>query len=66
MVYGEGKTIEEILEIADRLSAPGVPVLLTRLSPEKLAALEDQFPDARLNPRGRTCLDPPPAGKGPG
>jgi NCAIR mutase (PurE)-related protein len=56
VVYGEGKTIEEVLEIARRLSAPGVPVLLTRLSPEKLAALEERFPDARLNPRGRTCL----------
>ncbi|MCJ7630257.1 MAG: nickel pincer cofactor biosynthesis protein LarB [Longimicrobiales bacterium] len=64
VVYGEGKTIEEILEIARRLSAPGVPVLLTRLSPEKLAALENQFPDARLNPRGRTCLVHPPPEKG--
>jgi len=65
VVYGEGKTTEEILEIADRLSAPGVPVLLTRLSPEKLAALEDRFPDSRLNPRGRTCLVHPPPEKGP-
>ena len=64
VVYGEGKTIEEILEIADRLSAPGVPVLLTRLSPEKLAALEDRFPGARLNLRGRTCLVHPPPEKG--
>ena len=64
VVYGEGKTIEEILEIARRLSAPGVPVLLTRLSPEKMAALENQFPDARLNPRGRTCLIHPPPEKG--
>ncbi len=65
VVYGEGKTIEEILEIADRLSAPGVPVLLTRLSPEKLTALEDRFPDARLNPRGRTCLVRPLPEKSP-
>ena len=65
VVYGEGKTIEEILEIADRLSAPGVPVLLTRLSPEKLTALEKRFPDARLNPRGRTCLVRPLPEKGP-
>jgi NCAIR mutase (PurE)-related protein len=64
VVYGEGKTIEEILEIADRLSAPGVPVLLTRLGPKKLAALEGRFPDARLNPRGRTCLINPPQEQG--
>ena len=65
VVYGEGKTIEEILEIAGRLSAPGVPVLLTRLSPDKLAALQDRFPEARLNPRGRTCLIHPPSEQGP-
>jgi NCAIR mutase (PurE)-related protein len=64
VVYGEGKTIDEILKIADRLSAPGVPVLLTRLSPEKLAALEGRFPEARLNPRGRTCLVNPLPEKG--
>lgn len=56
VVYGEGKTVEEILEIAQRLSSPGVPVLLTRLDPEKISALEERFPDARFNPRGRTCL----------
>ncbi|NNM05180.1 MAG: nickel pincer cofactor biosynthesis protein LarB, partial [Gemmatimonadetes bacterium] len=63
-VYGEGKTVEEILEIGGRLSAPGVPVLLTRLSPEKLDALSSSFPEARLNRRGRTCLIHPPEERG--
>jgi len=66
VVYGEGKTIDEILEIAQRLSAPGVPVLLTRLNREKTAALEESFPAARFNSRGRTCLVHPPEEKGPG
>jgi NCAIR mutase (PurE)-related protein len=66
VVYGEGKTIEEILEITDRLSAPGVPVLLTRLDPEKRAALESRFPRARLNHRARTCLVNPLPEKNPG
>jgi len=65
VVYGEGKTLEEILEIAGRLSAPGVPVLLTRLDPEKLAALEGRFPEARFNTRARTCLVNPMPEKGP-
>jgi NCAIR mutase (PurE)-related protein len=65
VVYGEGKTVDEILEIADRLSAPGVPILLTRLDQEKLEALEERFPQARFNPRGRTCLIHPPAEMGP-
>ena len=65
VVYGEGKTLEEVLEIAQRLAAPGVPILLTRLNPGKLAALGDSFPDARLNARGRTCLIHPPLERGP-
>ena len=65
VVYGEGKTTEEVLEIAQRLAAPGVPVLLTRLNEEKLSALEGTFPGARLNPRARTCLVNPPREKGP-
>ncbi len=66
VVYGEGKTVEEILEIAQRLSAPGVPVLLTRLDPEKLGALTERFPDGRINARGRTFIVHPPAERGPG
>ncbi len=66
VVYGEGKTVEETVEIAVRLSAPGVPVLLTRLDPQKLAALKDRFPEARLNPRARTALVNPPEERRPG
>jgi NCAIR mutase (PurE)-related protein len=65
VVYGEGKTLDEVLEIAARLSAPGVPVLLTRLDPEKLEALKSRFPEARINARGRTCLIHPPEERGP-
>ncbi len=66
VVYGEGKSVPELLEIADRLSAPGVPVLLTRLDEARIAALETRFPGARVNLRGRTVLVHPPEEKGPG
>jgi NCAIR mutase (PurE)-related protein len=66
VVFGEGKTIEETLEIALRLSAPGVPVLLTRLDPEKTAALEERFPGGRVNRRAGTFLVNPPEEKNPG
>ena len=66
VVYGEGKTLEEILQIAERLAAQGVPILMTRLDPEKIAALENQFPDARVNGRGRTFLIHPPEERGAG
>ena len=65
VVYGEGKTLEEILEIAHRLSAPGVPVLMTRLTPEQSEGLQSAFPEARMNPRGRTCTLHAPREKGP-
>ena len=66
VVYGEGKLTPELLEIAMRLSASGVPVLLTRLDPDKITALQNRFPDARINARGRTVLVNPPREKGPG
>lgn len=65
VVYGEGKTRKEVLEIAERLAAPGVPVLLTRLSGKKLHALDDRFPGSRSNPRARTFMVNPPQEQGP-
>jgi len=61
VVYGEGKTGEELVEIAYRLAEPGLPVLLTRLSPAQTEAVLARFPEARVNARGRTCLIHPPA-----
>jgi NCAIR mutase (PurE)-related protein len=66
VVYGEGKTVEETVEIAARLAATGAPVLLTRLDAEKMAALEGRFPGARFNRRARTVLVNPPEERGPG
>jgi NCAIR mutase (PurE)-related protein len=65
VVYGEGKTKEEILTIGERLSAPGVPVLLTRLGKGQRKALEGRFPHGRSNKRARTFLIHPPEEKGP-
>ena len=65
VVYGEGKTVEETVEIAARLAATGTPVLLTRLDGEKMAALGQRFPDSRSNPRARTVLVNPPEERGP-
>jgi len=66
VIYGEGKSIPELLEIAGRLSAPGLPVLVTRLDQEKIAALGARFPGSRINSRGRTVTVHPPEEKGPG
>lgn len=60
VVFGEGKTVEETVVIAGRLSQGGGPILLTRLDEEKMVALQRDFPDARYNARARTCLLHPP------
>ena len=68
VVYGEGKTVSQILEIVERLSQSGVPVLVTRLDAERLDALETAYPGARLNRTARTALvhapDPKDASSG--
>jgi len=56
VIYGESKTAEQIISIADHLSHGGQTVLITRLDPEKIAAIEQHFPDGRANTTGRTFI----------
>jgi hypothetical protein len=44
VIYGEGKTVEQILSIAAHLVASGSTLLATRLGPEALDALEAAHP----------------------
>ncbi|HWV37554.1 MAG TPA: nickel pincer cofactor biosynthesis protein LarB [Vulgatibacter sp.] len=44
VIYGEGKTAEQIASIAASIAARGAPLLVTRLAPEKLPALEQAVP----------------------
>ena len=54
VVYGEGKSVETLVQIFERLQEAGLPVLATRVSNEKATALADAFPDAVYNAAGRT------------
>ena len=45
VVYGAGKTRQQVLEIVDALRGDRA-VLVTRTTPEMLAALRDRHPDA--------------------
>lgn len=56
VVYGESKTAEQIITIAEHLSHGEQAVLVTRLDPEKIAAIEQRFPDGRTNIVGRTFI----------
>ncbi len=52
VVYGEGKTDEQVCEIVDALRARSTPVLVTRLRPvERLRRLASRWPDAVVSDR---------------
>lgn len=56
-VFGEGKTAEDLARIGERLLRAHGRLLVTRLSPEAAAALQQQVPAARYHDRARvlTC-----------
>ncbi len=57
VVYGEGKTPDQVLEIVDHLVARGdAPVLVTRLDPGTGEALAARHPRGRWDPVSRTFL----------
>lgn len=53
MVYGEGKSTEQIVAITQRLAAQGDRVLVTRVGQECFAAVQKEAPAARYNPLAR-------------
>lgn len=69
VIYGQGKTPEQIAGIARHLAARGEGVLATRLSPEAGELLVSSVPGIQLNSVARTAYlsgsEPAPAGRGP-
>lgn len=68
VIFGAGKTPEQITEIARALYEQGAAVLATRVDDAKAAQVREAFPQLDHHPLSR-CLsleaqDPPPAGKG--
>jgi NCAIR mutase (PurE)-related protein len=68
VIYGAGKTADQIVAIAERIAERHGSFLATRLSEEASAAIERRFHDVELNALARTAhlasVEPPPAGKG--
>jgi len=56
VVFGEGKTPEQVVAICERLAAHGDGFLVTRASGDAQRALLVQFPAAEVNALGRTVL----------
>ena len=55
VIFGEGKTPEQVTGIAQRIAARGDGVLVTRISPTAAHALRAALPQVELNPLGRTA-----------
>ena len=54
VVYGPGKTIDQLRDIATTLLEHGEPVLATRLDEQQAAGLLAAFPQGRHNKIART------------
>lgn len=53
VIYGEGKTDDEILRIAEAIGARGQNILITRTNERVFERLRETFPQAEFNARGR-------------
>lgn len=62
VVYGEGKTAEQIVDIACALLEHHERLLVTRIRPEAAAAVRQRIPQAIHNPLARTLHVEPKAG----
>jgi hypothetical protein len=69
VIFSPGKTVGQVVAIAERLDAAGGSFLATRVDVAQAAALSARFPRAELNELGRTVYMPPdpepaPTGRG--
>lgn len=63
IIYGEGKTPEQVRALAVALHQRGEPVMATRVAPEHMAAVRTSFPQAQYHETARIVIVPgtPPA-----
>lgn len=66
VVFGEGKSVEQVLSICGRLAERGDGFLATRTSAEQRAALAERYADAIANPVARTIRLPGQQRSSPG
>jgi len=68
VIYGAGKTPEQVREIAVRIAARGAGFLATRLESSAIEALRASVPDVQVNAVARTAhlaaVEPPEPGRG--
>ncbi|KGP63888.1 hypothetical protein EP47_07050 [Legionella norrlandica] len=60
VIFGEGKSVEQLIQIAKKLAQGERCVLITRLEPERMDLLKKAFPEGRTNTLARTFMLYPP------
>ena len=58
VIYGPGKSVENVIETFDHQSRHGQSAFITRTTEEQAAALCQRFPNAIHNPLARTVRLP--------
>ena len=56
VIFGEGKSAEQIIGIMERMSVQENVILATRVDPMKAQAVLTRFPDARFHPEARMIV----------
>ncbi|MEO5817012.1 MAG: nickel pincer cofactor biosynthesis protein LarB [Gemmatimonadaceae bacterium] len=56
VIFGGGKTVDQVVAIARRIAERGDGVLITRVEGDAVAPLGDAFAEMEFNPIGRTAL----------
>jgi pyridinium-3,5-biscarboxylic acid mononucleotide synthase len=65
VIFGAGKSPEQVVEIAGRLIARGERALITRADVTALGVIRERWPNARLNDVARTAIVPEPVDSRP-
>ena len=60
VVFCQGKTVAQVVDLVERLAAQGGPVLATRATPEMFAAVHARVPAAVHDPVARSIVVPDP------
>ena len=56
VIFGEGKSVEEIRVIMERMAERGENIMVTRLSEDKAGVILEGYPSAVYHPRSRVLL----------
>jgi hypothetical protein len=62
VVFGEGKSVEQIVAIVDRMAARKQALLVTRVGPEVFAAVRPRHPGIQYSKLARALFRPAPRG----